>query len=282
VAKRKRKRRDEVPPPSTPSPASARQAKTPLLLNPPDGWRPTYDLITKLRADRTAVVDRMGSEAIADDVPDGTTTAQRDYQTLISLMLSSQTKDTVNAATMVKLRAHGLSVENILATPDDVLDGLIRAVGFHNNKVKFIKGATQIIADQHDGRIPDTMDGLLALPGVGPKMALIVLRVAFGKVEGISVDTHVHRIANQLGWTGEAPTKTPEKTRAALEAWMPSDIWPDVNLLLVGFGQEIQTERAKLLRKCLACSDREAALELVGRCGLDVERELAKLQPRLK
>jgi hypothetical protein len=63
VAKRKRKRRDEVPPPSTPLPASARQAKTPLLLNPPDGWRPTYDLITKLRADRTAVVDRMGSEA---------------------------------------------------------------------------------------------------------------------------------------------------------------------------------------------------------------------------
>jgi endonuclease III len=267
---------------SATSPTPPRAKAGQLELEPPAGWRATYNLITELRSDRTAVVDSMGSEALAESAPCGTSKAELDYHTLISLMLSSQTKDTVNAATMVKLRAHGLSVGNILATSDEDLDQLIHAVGFHNNKVKFIKGATQILADKHGGRIPDTMEGLLELPGVGPKMALIVMRVAFGKTEGISVDTHVHRISNQLGWVGEGQTKTPEKTRAALEAWMPAEIWPDVNLLLVGFGQEIQTEKAKLLQKCLACSDSKAALALVARCGLDVDKELAKLQPRLK
>lgn len=263
---------------TTTSPAPRRRKGEPLELEPPEGWRATYDLITELRADRTAVVDTMGSEAIADGSGSGMSVVDRDYQTLVSLMLSSQTKDTVNAATMVKLRAHGLSVENILATSDETLDELIHAVGFHNNKVRFIKEASAIIQRDHGGAIPTTMEGLMALPGVGPKMALIVMRVAFGKVEGISVDTHVHRISNQLAWTGGAPTKTPEKTREAIEAWMPRDIWGDVNLLLVGFGQEIQTEKPKLLRKCLACSDPQAALALVGVCGVDVDREMAKLE----
>lgn len=262
----------------TTSPVPRRRKGEPLELEPPEGWRATYDLITELRADRTAVVDTMGSEAIAEGAGSGMSVVDRDYQTLVSLMLSSQTKDTVNAATMEKLRAHGLSVENILATSDETLDELIRAVGFHNNKVKYIKEASAIIQRDYGGAIPTTMEGLMALPGVGPKMALIVMRVAFGKVEGISVDTHVHRICNQLGWTGGTPTKTPEKTREAIEAWMPRGIWGDVNLLLVGFGQEIQTEKPKLLRKCLACSDPQAALALVGVCGVDVERELAKLE----
>ncbi len=100
------------------------------------------------------------------------------------------------------------------------------------------------------------------------------MRVAFGEVVGISVDTHVHRIANQLGWAarGGAASKTPEKTRAALEAWMPREVWGEVNLLLVGFGQEIQTEKPKLLRKALACSDPVAARALLARCGMDVEK----------
>ena len=222
----------------------------------------------------------MGCEAINESAaPDVAA-----YQTLISLMLSSQTKDTVNAATMVKLRAHGLSVENILATPDETLHELIRQVGFHNNKVKYIKQATKILQDEHGGKVPDSMDALLRLPGVGPKMALICLNVAFGKVEGISVDTHVHRICNQLGWTGGEPTtdkasfatKDPEKTRQAIESWMPTDIWGDVNLLLVGLGQEVQTEKPKLLRKALAASDPAFALGLLVALGVDVVKVAKK------
>jgi hypothetical protein len=98
-------------------------------------------------------------------------------------MLSSQTKDTVNFATMIKLRAHGLTPANILATDDETLDGLIRAVGFHNNKVKFLKQTAAILISQHGGRVPDTMAQLLSLPGVGPKMSLILLSVVYNKVQ---------------------------------------------------------------------------------------------------
>lgn len=240
---------------------------------PPD-WRATYDLITELRADRTAVVDSMGSEAIAEEArPE-----DRAYQTLISLMLSSQTKDTINMATMKKLRAHpdGLSVQSVMAMPDETLHEYIRQVGFHNNKVRFIKESTKLLVEKHDGKVPQTMDELLELPGVGPKMAIILLRVAFDQCVGISVDTHVHRISNQLGWAGAKGTKQPEQTRKVLESWMPRDIWPDVNLLLVGLGQEMQTEKPKLLTKCLACSDPPRALKLAAAIGIDVKKELQK------
>ena len=108
--------------------------------------------------------------------------------------------------------------------------------------------------------------------------AIIVMRVAFGEVVGISVDTHVHRIANQLGWAarGGAASKTPEKTRAALEAWMPREVWEDVNLILVGLGQEVQTEKAKLLSKCCECSRPADALRLAALLGIKVQKELKK------
>lgn len=216
----------------------------------------------------------MGSEAIAAQA----SAADRAYQTLVSLMLSSQTKDTVNLTTMQKLRAHpdGLSVQSVLSWPDETLHEMIKQVGFHNNKVKYIKEATRIVAEKHAGRVPSSFDELLELPGVGPKMAIILLRVVYDQVVGISVDTHVHRISNQLGWAGRGGSKTPEQTRKVLEAWMPQEVWADVNLLLVGLGQEVQTEKAKLLGKCLECSDPPRALRLASSLGLHVSKELDK------
>ena len=142
--------------------------------------------------------------------------------------------------------------------------------------MKYIKATTAMLVEKHGGAVPDTMDELIAFPGVGPKMALILLSVVYGKVEGISVDTHVHRICNQLGWAGPAGTKTPEQTRAAIEGWMPREVWPHVNILLVGLGQEVQTEKPKLLGKALGCSDPAGALRLLGTLGLDVPKEMAK------
>ena len=113
----------------------------------------------------------------------------------------------------------------------------------------------------------------MALPGVGPKMALILLNVVFGRVEGISVDTHVHRICNQLGWTGDKGTKQPEQTRKAIESWMPREVWPYVNVLLVGLGQEVQTEKAKLLTKCASSSDPPRAMRLAATLGVDVAKQ---------
>lgn len=87
-------------------------------------------------------------------------------------------------------------------------------------KISYIKQATQICHDQYNGDIPSTIEGLVALPGVGPKMAHICMNVAWDKLSGIGVDTHVHRICNRLGWVKKT-TKTPEETRIAVEDWMP-------------------------------------------------------------
>ena len=81
----------------------------------------------------------------------------------------------------------------------------------------------------------------------------------------------MHRICNQLGWAGEGGAKQPEGTRKAIEAWMPREVWPHINLLLVGLGQEVQTEKAKLLKKCVDSSDPLGALRLAETLGVKVE-----------
>ena len=126
------------------------------------------------------------------------------FQTLIALMLSSQTKDTTNALAMRRLQtelpAPGLTLENILAVDPVKLNELIYIVGFHNNKTRYIKAAALILRDNYAGDIPDTIEGLISLPGVGPKMAYLCLSAAWGRTEGIGVDVHVHRITNLWGW----------------------------------------------------------------------------------
>lgn len=173
-------------------------------------------------------------------------------------MLSSQTKDTVNAVTMRRLQTElpppGLTLSNILAVKPERLNELIYAVGFHNNKTKFIKKAAEILRDQYDGDIPDTIEGLMSLPGVGPKMAYLCMSAAWGRTEGIGVDVHVHRITNLWGWH---KTKSPEETRLALQAWLPKDKWHEINHLLVGFGQTIC---APVGRRCGECALAEKGL----------------------
>jgi len=87
-------------------------------------------------------------------------------------------------------------------------------------KADYIKDSTKICAEKYNGDIPPTVEELVKLPGVGPKMAHITMNVAWGQVTGIGVDTHVHRISNRLGWV-KKPTKVPEETRLAVESWLP-------------------------------------------------------------
>jgi len=181
------------------------------------------------------------------------------FQTLIALMLSSQTKDTTNYLAMRNLQTNlpacsadaspGLTLENILAVDPDALNHMIWSVGFHNNKTKYIKAAASILRDRHAGDIPDTAEGLMALPGVGPKMAYLCLSAAWGRVEGIGVDVHVHRIVNLWGWH---KTNGPEATRMALQAWLPRERWAEINWLLVGLGQTVCTPEAGR-RRCGEC-----------------------------
>ena len=166
-------------------------------------------------------------------------------------MLSSQTKDTTNAIAMRRLQTElpspGFTLETILAVEPTRLNELIWVVGFHNNKTRYIKAAAEILRDQYNGDIPDTVEGLMSLPGVGPKMAYLCMSAAWGRTVGIGVDVHVHRITNLWGWH---KTRAPEETRAALEAWLPREKWHEINHLLVGFGQTICLPVGRRCEEC--------------------------------
>ncbi|KAK1443060.1 endonuclease III-like protein 1 [Babesia gibsoni] len=192
-----------------------------------------WNAIVDMRQKKDAPVDSMGAHCLADEDEDPAT---YEYQTLIAVMLSSQTKDPVTAAAMEALKEEGLNIENISNMTEDELDSLISKVGFHRTKAKHIKEATEIILKDFNGRVPNTLQGLVSLPGVGPKMANLVMQLAFKKINGIAVDLHVHRIANRLGWV---KTKTPEETRIKLQSLLPKKLWAEINHLLVGFGQTI-------------------------------------------
>ncbi|XP_045427401.1 endonuclease III-like protein 1 isoform X3 [Pipistrellus kuhlii] len=186
----------------------------------PQDWQQQLANIRTMRSEKDAPVDQLGAEHCYDpSVPPEV----RRYQVLLSLMLSSQTKDQVTAGAMQRLRARGLTVDNILKTDDSTLGTLIYPVGFWRSKVKYIKQTSAILQQKYGGDIPASVAELVALPGVGPKMAHLAMAVAWGTVSGIAVDTHVHRIANRLRWTRKA-TKSPEQTRTALEDWLPRSV----------------------------------------------------------
>ncbi|KAK4698168.1 endonuclease III, partial [Lecanoromycetidae sp. Uapishka_2] len=226
-------------------------------IQPPPNWEDIYAAVQEMRRERLAPVDTMGCETLAEEQ---SSPRDKRFQTLIALMLSSQTKDTTNAIAMGRLQNElprpGLTLENILAVDPVRLNEMIYVVGFHNNKTKYIKAAALILRDEWAGDIPDTIEGLMSLPGVGPKMAYLCLSAAWGRTEGIGVDVHVHRITNLWGWHGK-PTKGPEETRAALESWLPKEKWHEINHLLVGFGQTICLPVG---RKCGECTLSEKGL----------------------
>jgi len=198
--------------------------------NPPKHWKEEYTLIQEMRAAQKAPVDTMGCSVWqAPELPP----AEGRYRTLVSLMLSSQTRDEVNADAMHKLIAHGLTIDNIINTDDETLDGLIGKCGFHKKKVQYIKRTSAILKEKFNSDVPDNMEDITSLPGVGPKMGFLLMTHAWKKPMGIGVDVHVHRITNRLQWVN---TSNPEGTRKALEAWLPREYWSTngINNLLVG------------------------------------------------
>ncbi|CAE8638815.1 unnamed protein product, partial [Polarella glacialis] len=218
---------------------------------------------------RNAPVDFVGCEKLADP---RASKADFEWQCLVAAMLSSLTRDQANAEAMACLRIHGNSAKNIAATPEAKLRKLIIKVGFPKVKAKSLRASAKMCLEQHGGRIPRTIEGLMALPGVGPKMAYLVMTTALNQQPGICVDTHVHRIANMLRWVR---TKTPEETRVALESWLPKKEWPDINILLVGVGQMQQQAVQDLVEAGLALGSRRApaALKLMKRMGVPLRRD---------
>ncbi|KAI9436322.1 DNA glycosylase [Lactarius indigo] len=202
----------------------------------PAHWRETYDAIREMRTRFPAPVDTMGCDTAKWKETDP---RNKRFATLISLMLSSQTKDEVTDAAVDKLRAAlggTLSLDAILAAEEHVIADCISKVGFWRRKTQYIKQAAQRLRDEFDSDVPRTVDELCSLPGVGPKMAFLCLHAAWDINVGIGVDVHVQRITNRLGWH-KPPTKNPEETRLNLQSWLPTEFHKEINHLLVGFGQ---------------------------------------------
>jgi endonuclease III len=170
---------------------------------------------------------------------------------VIATVLSAQSTDAmVNKVTetlFVKYR----TPEDYLASQPGELERDIHSTGFFNQKAKAIRGLSRVIVEEFDGEVPDTMEGLLRLPGVARKTANIVLGNSFGKVEGVAVDTHVHRLARRLGFSD---SDDPNKVEQELMRLFPRGKWFRLTYLLIEHGRQICNAKSP---KCEDCSVNE-------------------------
>lgn len=169
------------------------------------------------------------------------------FQVLIATMLSAQTRDAVTHEASTRLFKVAHTPAAIAALPTARLERLIYPVSFYRNKARHLRAACRDLIDRFGGRVPATMEQLLTLPGVGRKTANLVLILSHASRDNICVDTHVHRIANRLGWVR---TRTPDQTEQALYRVVPKRLWPNVNLYLVTWGQNVCRP---VYPRCRAC-----------------------------
>ena len=167
---------------------------------------------------------------------DGMSKEGRDpFRILIATLLSLRTKDEVTGAASKRLFQKAKNPRELARMDESIISELIYPVGFYKTKAKTLKTVAQTLVAEYEGRVPDSMDELLALKGVGRKTANLVLSAGFGK-DAICVDTHVHRISNRWGYVS---TKDAKETEHALRKKLPKKYWRRINGLLVTFGQNI-------------------------------------------
>jgi len=168
------------------------------------------------------------------------------FQMLIATILSARAKDEVTLPVSKELfKKYGTPITLANADPG-IVKKMIKKIGFYNTKTKAIIATAHKIQDDFRGHVPETLDQLMSLPGVGRKVANCILVYAFGK-NAIPVDTHVHRISNRLGWV---KTKTPDQTEHELEACIPHTYWPLVNETLVKYGKTICAPISPFCSQC--------------------------------
>ncbi|RLC46827.1 MAG: endonuclease III [Candidatus Cloacimonadota bacterium] len=155
------------------------------------------------------------------------------YKILISTVLSLRTKDRTTSEASKRLFAKADTLKKMVQLSIPEIEQLIYPVGFYHRKARNIAEISNIILEKYNGQIPDKLDELLKLPGVGRKTANLVITLGYNKL-GICVDTHVHRISNRWGYV---KTKSPEQTEFALRKNLPEKWWIEYNDLLVSFGQ---------------------------------------------
>ncbi|MDR2624466.1 MAG: endonuclease III [Methanobrevibacter sp.] len=157
------------------------------------------------------------------------------YRVLIRTILSQRTRDENTDKSSAILFSKYKNIEEIADAPIEDIEELVKSAGFYRVKARRISEVSNLLIDQYNKTVPDSLNELLELPGVGRKTANCVLVYGFQK-PAIPVDTHVHRISNLWGIVN---TKTPEESEEELEKIVPKDLWIDLNDLMVQFGQNI-------------------------------------------
>jgi endonuclease-3 len=168
------------------------------------------------------------------------------FEILISTLLSLRTKDEVTAAATERLFSLAATPAEMLRLSEAEIRKAIYPVGFYRNKAETILHVCRELIERFHSRVPDSIEELLTLKGVGRKTANLVVSLGFNGA-GLCVDTHVHRISNRLGYVR---TKNPEETEFALRAKLPPEYWSRYNTLLVAFGRNTCRPISPLCSHC--------------------------------
>ncbi|NOY07309.1 MAG: endonuclease III, partial [Spirochaetes bacterium] len=182
----------------------------------------------------------MNEYLFSEELPSVSQVAQKKhdpFRVLVSTVISLRTKDQVTLAASNKLFARADSPETLINVSENEIAGLIYPAGFYRTKARNLKRIAEILLEKFKGKVPEKMENLLALPGVGRKTANLVRNLGFG-LDGICVDTHVHRVSNRTGWV---KTKSPAETEMELMKILPRKYWIPINETLVRFGQHVCT-----------------------------------------
>ncbi len=168
------------------------------------------------------------------------------FKVLIATILSARTKDETTAKVCERLFSKIKDFKDLENFSEKEIQKLIYPVGFYKTKSEHLKRLPKILKEEFNGRVPDEIDDLLKLPGVGRKTANLVRAVAFRK-PAMAIDVHCHRIFNRLGYI---KTKTPNETERILREKLPKKYWEKINSLLVAFGQNICRPLSPYCSKC--------------------------------
>lgn len=168
------------------------------------------------------------------------------FKILISCLLSLRTKDGTTAKATERLFELASTPEEMIKLPVRTIEKLIYPVGFYRVKAKRLKSVSEELVQRYSSRVPDELDELLKIKGVGRKTANLVITLGYKKL-GICVDTHVHRIVNRWGYVS---TNTPEQTEMKLRRKLPQKYWITINDLLVSYGQNICKPISPLCSQC--------------------------------
>ena len=196
-----------------------------------------FSLFSKALEDKGMPLPSVSTIAAEDSSP---------YRVLVSTIISLRTKDSVTLSASRALFRKAPDVFALASMDAEDIGETIKPAGFYRRKGEQLKRIAGILIEEYGGEVPDDMERLLSLPGVGLKTASLVLNLGFG-IDAICVDCHVHQIANRIGWVSAS---TPEETEKELRGILPRRFWIPLNELLVSYGQKICTPVSPFCSQC--------------------------------